>query len=69
MYVSIYIYICMCVCEREIWREKSKNIMYYIISFIVHICFVTISNIIFTRNFLVLQNIVLFGSSYFLNSL
>ena len=62
MYVYIYIYICMyvcmyvcmCVCERDIYRKKSKNIIYYIISFIVHICFVTISNIIFTRKFLVL---------------
>ena len=56
MYVCMYVYIC--VCERKIEREKNKNIIYYTISFIVHICFVTISNIIFTRKFLVLQNLV-----------
>ena len=48
----------VCVCEREIEREKSKNIIYYTISFIVHICFVTISNIILNRKFLVSHNLV-----------
>ena len=68
MYICMYVCMCVCVCEREIEREKSKNIIYYTISFIVHICFVTISNIIFTRKFLVSHNLV-FISSYFLNSL
>ena len=55
--MSLYIYVCMyvciyvCVCEREkpIKKEKSNNIIYYTISLIVHICFVTISNIMFIR--------------------
>ena len=55
MYVSIHIcmYVCrcVCVCEREkpIKKDKNKNIIYYTISLIVHICFVTISNIMFIR--------------------
>ena len=65
MYVSIHIclYVCryVCVCEREkpIKKEKNKNIIYYTISLIDRICFVTISNIMFIRNFLVSQNVVI----------
>ena len=55
MYICVCMYVC--VCEREIEREKSKNIIYYTISFTVHICFIIISNIIFTRKILVLQNL------------
>ena len=50
----------MCVCEREkpIKKEKNNNIIYYTISLIVHICFVTISNIMFIRKFLVSHNVL-----------
>ena len=68
MYVSIYIgmyvcmyvcmYICVCLREKPIKKEKSKNIIYCTISLIVHICFVTISNIIFIKKCLVSHNLV-----------
>ena len=50
----------MCVCEREkpIKKEKNNNIIYYTISLIVHICFVTISNIMFIRKILVSHNVL-----------
>ena len=54
--MSLYIYVCMyvcmyvCVCVRKTHKEREKhNIIYYTISLIVHICFVTISNIMFIR--------------------
>ena len=53
LYICMYVcmYVCVCVCEREkpIKKEKSNNIIYYTISLIVHIFFVTISNIMFIR--------------------
>ena len=49
MYVCMYVYMCMRVREKPIKKEKSNNIIYYTISLIFHICFVTISNIMFIR--------------------
>ena len=57
MYVSIHIclyvcrYVCVCVREKPIKKDKNKNIIYYTIFLIVHIFFVTISNIMFIRKF------------------
>ena len=58
MYVCMYVCVCVCGREKSIKKEKSKNIIYYTISLIVHICFVTISNIIFIKKNLVLHNLV-----------
>ena len=51
VYVCMYvcIYVCVCVREKPIKKEKSNNIIYYTIPLIVHICFLTISNIMFIR--------------------
>ena len=58
----------MCVCMREkpIKKEKYKNIIYYTISLIVHIWFITISNIMFIRKSLVSHNVVVIWFFIFL---
>ena len=60
MYIYMYVRLYVSVSERDrqIEREERKNIIYYTISFIFHIYFVTISSTIFTRKILVSHNLV-----------
>ena len=57
MYVCIYVCVCVCVKETHKDREKQEyHILYYF--FNCSYFFVTISNIIFIRKFLVSHNLV-----------